>query len=199
MKTHLLTSLLCLPALLSAEPALKLELAGPNEPVKISQNILDQAAALPAALKELERLQAQPEPDMAAFAKLEKTLDGGRRLKQDITLRVRFTNTGKAPVDLQYGPDVSQNHLTVEGPGAVALPFMGATTMEFRMPNPTRIGPGETKEFTIQGLAQGHRDLSRWLVSQAGTYSATLKFTTTLNEEEVELTSNKVTFEVKAE
>lgn len=199
MKTLLIASLFLLPALLRAEPALKLELVGPSEPVKISKTSLDQAAEIPEAVKELERLQNQPEPDFNAMAKAEKALENGRALKQDIVLRVRFTNTGQAPVDLQYGPDVSRNHLTVEGPGAVALPFMGPTTMEFRMPPVTTIAPGATREFTINGLAYGHRDLSRWLVSKPGTCSVTLKFTTSIKEEQVELTSNKVTFEVKAE
>ena len=199
MKTYLLASFLFPPALLQAEPALKLELDGPSEPVKISPEALAQAATLPEAAKELERLQNQPEPDMEAFSRAEKALEKGRSLKQDVALKLRFTNTGKEPVELQYGPDVSRNHLTVEGPGAVALPFMGATTMEFRMPPVTSIGAGETKEFTINGLAYGTRDLSRWLVSKPGTYTATLKFTTTIKEEQVELTSNKVTFEVKAE
>jgi len=199
MKARLLSTLIFAPAMLCAEPVLRMELVGPGAPVKISRQVLDQAAALPAALKEWETLREQPEPDRDLDNKLEMTINNGRALKQDIVLLLRFTNPGKAPVELHYGPDTSRNHLTIEGPGAVDLPYMGMMTMDFRMPNPTVIAPGETREFRIEGLAYGSRDLSRWLVSKAGTYSATLRFTTTINEKEVALTSNKVTFDVMAE
>lgn len=79
------------------------------------------------------------------------------------------------------------------------LPFNGPITADFRMPEPTTIAPGETKEFTIAELSHGTRDLSRGLVSKPDTYTATDTFATTINDEKDELISNPATFEAKAE
>jgi len=190
MKANLLSTLLFLPAMLSAEPALIMQLIGCEEPAIVSRDALDQAAALPEALKKLEALRKQPEPDRDAVAKLEKTIEDGRVINQEIVWKLRFTNTGREPVQLPFGPDTSQIHLALEGPGAVDLPYTGMMTREFRQPNPTVIVPGAFREFPIEGLAYGPRNLSRWLVSKTGTYRARLRFTTTIDGKQIEFTCN---------
>lgn len=199
MKAHLFSVFALLPAVLTATPSLKLELIGPKEAVKVAQKLMDQAAPLAEAAKRYETLLQEANPDRAVMQQLEETLRKGASLNQGITLVLRFTNTGDTPVELQYGPDTSQNLLSVDGPAAVNLPYRGMMTMEFRMPPTTTIAPGAAKEFTIRELSYGSRDMSRWLIAKPGTYSATVVFTTTINDQSVALTSNKVAFEVKAE
>jgi hypothetical protein len=200
MKIPFIASLLTLiPAILVAAPTIKLELVGPKESVKIDQQQLDLVAALPETLKEYERLSQTIKPDRKAMQESQQAMAIAKSLKQGIDLTLRFTNTGKSPVEIQYGPDTSKNQLKVEGQGVVDMPFKGAITADYRMPDPTTIAPGETKEFTISELSYGTRDLSRWLVAKPGSYTATVTFTTTIKDEKIELTSNQVTFEVKAE
>jgi len=200
MNIHKIAALLTfVPAMLAAAPSLKLELVGPKDVVKIDQQQLDLVAALPETLKEYERLSQIIKADRKAIQECQEAMAVAKSLKQGIDLTLRFTNTGKSPVEIQYGPDTSKNLLNVGGPGAVAMPFNGPITADYRMPDPTTIAPGETKEFTISDLSFGTRDLSRWLVAKPGSYTASVIFTTTINEEKVELSSNQVTFEVKAE
>lgn len=185
------------PVLWAAAP-LKLELVGPAEKVGIDASSLEEAAALPELLRRQAAMLQQVDVDRKALQQVEKQLTAARAIKQGVGLMLRFTNTGTKPIELLYGPDVSQVHLTLEGPGAINLPFRGPTTMEFRMPEPTAIAPGASVEFAIAGLAYGHRDTSRWLISKPGAYKVVARFTTTLQEEHIELISNEVHFEVKA-
>ena len=199
MKNFILSALVAFPAMLMASPDLGLELLGPKEAVKISQKSMDLAAAIPAVMEQYQAELQKPEFDPKVVKALERQLNEAKALKQAVKLTLRFTNKGKEVIKLPYGSDTSTNRLTVEGPSAIDLPFNGVTTLEFRMPEPTVIKPGESKDFAISELAYGARDLSRWLIAKPGTYLVTVKFQTSLNDKPLELTSNKATFEVKTE
>jgi hypothetical protein len=191
--------LLAAPSLVLAAPDFKLELIAPKEPVKVSKEQVAQLEKLPELVKALEAAQKNDRPDLKQLKVLESGINAARSIDQGINLTLRFTNNGKAAVRLFYGADTSRNALTIEGGGAIELPYRGMMTTEFRIPEPTEIKPGESKEFTIKGLAHGTRDSDRWFVFKAGTYQATCQFSMNHEEEKIELSSTKAAFEVKVE
>ena len=60
------------------------------------------------------------------------------------------------------------------------------------------IGAGKSKEFAIDELRYGARDMSRWIIGKPGEYTVQLRFVTRVGNEKVELTTNKVTVTVQA-
>lgn len=137
--------------------------------------------------------------DFAEMQKLDQSIAAVRDTKQGITLRLKLTNTAKDPLVVRYGQDTSTNVLSVKGPGAVDLPFDGMMTMDYRMAEPVTIAPGGFKEFTITELKYGARDMSRWLITEAGEYKIRLTFRAALDEEKMtEVTSNQVVLKVTA-
>lgn len=199
MRTLLAMALLVAPSMALSAPDLKLELIAPKEPVKVSKEQVAQLEKLPELIKDLEAARKKDRPDLKELKALEAGITAARSIDQGITLTLRFTNPGKAAVQLFYGSDTSRNTLKIEGPGAINLPYRGMMTMEYRVPDPVEIKPGESKEFTIKSFAHGTRDSDRWFVFKPGTYQATCRFTMNHNEEKIEITSDKAAFEVKVE
>ncbi len=196
MRSRLALVLFAVPSMALAAPDLKLELIAPKELVKVTREQVAQLEKLPELIKDLEAARKKDHSDLKA---LESGIAAARSIEQGINLTLRFTNQGKAAVQLFYGGDTSRNGLKIEGPGAVDLPFRGMMTMDYRVPKPVEIKPGESKEFTIKSFAHGTRDSDRWFVFKTGTYHATCQFTMNHNEEKIELTSDKAAFEVKVE
>ena len=201
MKRILLATLVLFPLSLTAGLPLKMELIGPEEPVAISEKKLASVKAVARAVKELQALRdlgKLEDKDIEKMAKTEALLNEGRKLEQGIELKLRFTNPTDKPITFHYGPDTSTIFITVDGPGAVDLPYSGMMTLEFRQPEPTTIAPGKSKEFTITEMAYGQRDMSRWLISEPGLYGVRALFTAVAEDGKVELKSNEITLEVKA-
>ncbi len=226
MKPNLFAIAILLPVALGAAPPLEIELvAPPEQPVLIDQEKLDAVAAVAKAAEEREELmKISAKRKLGAeewdkFERLEATIEEGRALEQGVSLKLRFKNTGDKPVIIRYGSDSSTNFLTVEGPGALDLPFLGGMTADYREAPQTRIEAGRTREFPIEGLRYGARDMSRWLIGEPGTYTVSLRCVIRVGEEithiggeeiaqrigvnirgeeKIELETDKVTFEVRA-
>ena len=171
MKTLLLSSVVALLASLPAmaELPLKLELLAPKEAVVLKKEDLIK-------------------PGVGAAAP-----------KVDITLTYRITNTGKEAIVVKHGGDESTNQLMIKGPGAIDTPYHGPMTADYRMGNPVKLGPGESKDFELKGLRHGTRNMSYWSITKAGDYEVTLKFITRSGAEQTTLTSNtaKISVAVK--
>ena len=168
MKTLFMSCLLALSAssLGMADSSLKLELLAPKEPVTLSK------------------------------ADLVKLNPGAKGPVVDIMLRYRITNTGKKAVEIRHGGDESTNSLSIQGPGAIDIPYLGPVTLDYRMGEKVTISPGGRKEFEIKGLAYGGRNMSRWSITKAGDYTVTLKFSSRTEREITTLTSNSTQFSV---
>ena len=202
MKSLLLVATFLLPQMLLAGSPIEVELIGPTKnPAVITQDALAAAAAIAPLAKEFQSLRESDEEHgeetLERMRELEKLLATGRNQEQGIAFKLRITNTTLKPFTFRYGPDTSTNTLTLEGPGAVNLPYQGLMTLEFRQPEPTTLAPGESAEFTIKDLHYGQRDLSRWLISRPGTYTVTLQFVTTAGETKIDLRTKALSFEVK--
>lgn len=115
----------------------------------------------------------------------------------DIELSYRITNNGKQPVSFDHGGDSSTHELRLQGPGALDRPYQGMMTMEFRMGSPITIEPGKSKEVAIKQLSYGTRNLSRWLITKAGEYEASLLLRIRIGDEAVELKSAAARFQVE--
>ena len=144
---------------------------------------------------ELELLSPK-EPVTLSRADLVKRGLGAKGPVAGITLRYRITNSGKQAVEIRHGGDESTHSLSIQGPGAINIPYRGPMTLEYRVGEKVTIGPGERKEFEIKGLAYGARNMSRWRITKAGDYKVTLKFSSRLEKERITLTSNSAQFSV---
>ncbi len=168
MNTLLLSCLVALfvCSLGMAESPLKLELLIPHNPVTLSK------------------------------ADLVKVDSGAKGPVLGITLLYRITNTGKQAVEIRHGGDESTISLSIQGPGAANIPYSGPMTADYRMGKNVTIGPGESQQFQIKGLAYGARNMSRWSISKAGDYEVTLKFSSRTGRKVTTLTSNPTQFSV---
>lgn len=199
MKQVFIALVALLPLSLAAAPPLKIELIAP-EKVTLKKDALSAAAPLAAISEEISALMKTPKLTPAVRKKvreLQAKLSKGRSLKQGLSLKLRFTNTSDKPFTFRYGLDVSRNLLTVTGPAAIDLPYMGPMTADFRSPKPTIIQAGASKDFTIDDLHHGARNMSRWLIGKPGTYTIALRFVTRIGEEKVNLKAEKVTVEIE--
>lgn len=200
MKQIIYTIAALLPLSLTAAPPLKLELIVPKEKISLKKEALEEVAPLAKVSKQIEALMESPKLTPAIrkeMRKLQSQLSKGRNLKQGISLKLRFTNTSDKDFTFRYGPDVSRNLLTVEGPAAIDLPYMGPMTLEFRSPKPTTIKAGKSVDFPIEDLKYGARDMSRWLIGKPGKYTISLRFVGRIDEKKVELKTEKATVVVE--
>lgn len=184
---------------LSAAPPLKIELIIPPEAsIELAQDAFDAVAPIAEASKEKALLKGELTAEKRKqLRELEAVLAKGLTMAQGISLKLRITNTSQEPIDLLYGPDTSTNFLTLEGPDAINLPYDGAMTLDFRQPKATTIKAGQSKDFPIEELRYGQRDMSRWLIGQPGVYTIALRLVGRLNGEKFELNTEKVTLKVE--
>lgn len=196
---HLFLGLLALlPVSLAAAPPLKIELIVPGEKVSLKKDAFSNAAVLAAASKRFDALTSNLTLAVRReAAAVEAQLMKGLELKQGLSLKLRFTNTSDQDFTFHYGPDMSTNHLTVTGPVAINLPYTGGMTGEHRMPDPTTIKAGATKDFVIEELRYGARNMNRWLIGKPGKYSISLRFVALIDDEKVDLKAEKVTVEIE--
>lgn len=168
------------------EKALKIEILTPGQPFVISREEFAKASEIAERVQEMKWLREQrrkkalTREDSARLTDLERTMEGRLRdLEQGITLKVRFTNHLDEDLTLFFGPDKSRNFLFVEGPGAADCQGVALKqTLEMRHPGSHRLKPGESQEFPIKELRYGDRDQDRWLITEPGNYSVTLRFIT---------------------
>jgi hypothetical protein len=205
-----------------------IELVPPNRPMVIASSQFATARAvadaeskhrkLGAELRREGRLDRQEEV-RALEAKTRQGLD----LNQGIHLTLRVTNISRDPIALPFGPDSSVHILHLEGPGAFFIPYHGAVRAILKVPPVTVIEPGASKKFPIRNLGSGNRELARWLIGSPGVYTTRLQFkgriymlegdlsdvtervrsaefglASSAKGKSIDVTSNEVTFEVKA-
>ncbi|MDX1680984.1 MAG: hypothetical protein R3242_09670 [Akkermansiaceae bacterium] len=192
----LVSILLSLP--LMALEGLKLELMAPDEPVVIEESKLEAIAMADAADEALQKDMVDKKLDPADRARLLEMSRAAQKAELGIELTYRITNTSEEAITIIHGGDATINELELEGPGAHKLPFTGMMTMEFRMGKPLTIEPGASKEFTIEELRYGKRELSRWVVTKPGEYEVQLTHKTKAGGKQVELVSKVAKFTVKA-
>lgn len=204
MKTIICAALLLSTSLLSqGKSPLKAELLQPSDPVLLKAEDQKTLAKISAALKERAEItkarKADPKikPDRDRQRELEAIISSGYKLTQGTALILRLTNTSDKAVTINYGGDTSSHFFTATGPGALDLPYTGMMTMEYRMGKPTTIAPGKAIDFPLPELRYGKRNSSRMLLTAPGKYIIKLRFQTTVGNEMINLTSNKITLEVK--
>ena len=181
---------------------LKLELIAPKEGFTIKKEDVSALANLEQDQKALDVAMRSENADLKKIDTLSASIEKARALQQGIDLTLRMTNEGKKEVRLNYGADTSRNLLAIKGEGAFAIPYRGMMTMEFRMPEPTVIKPGESKEFIIKNLSYGTRDMDRWYIVKAGKFHASCQviFTQEENnhdEKPPQMVTETIAFEVK--
>ena len=196
-----LLCLFLLPALLNADPSIKVELIAPDGPITLAKENLAIAEKAARAAEGIKMILESPKLDdelRKEMAEFQKTLEKARQSKLGITLKLRLTNTGDKRLVVHYGADTSTNYLKVKGPEAVDLPFDGPMTADFRMPEPTTIEAGKSKDFDLKELHYGARDMSRWLIGKPGDYEVFLRFVTRIGGEKVDLKTNRVTLKIES-
>jgi hypothetical protein len=197
MKTLFLSLLALAPAMVIASPDLKLELIAPEGPITISQKQVALLENLPEEIKALEAAQNSDHADAKEVEAMVEKVEKARAVEQGIKMILRFTNSGKEPIQLFYGSDSSRNVLKIVGPRAFDVPYHGNMTREIRIPKATEIKAGESKDFVVMNLVHGGRDMDRWYITKPGTYHASVQFIMNHENSSMNLTSNQVTFEVK--
>ncbi len=183
---------------LVAAEGLKVEVIAPEDPVVIDVEALQKVAKAAEALKAYEEERLESKPDRESMKRLGEMAKGANDATQGIDLKYRITNTSDEAVTLQHGGDNTMVQLQISGPGAVDLPYKGMMTMEFRMGQPIEIGAGQSKDFVIRELKYGKRDMSRWLITEAGDYEVVVTCVTNVGGKRVELKSPAAKFIVKS-
>ena len=145
------------------------------------------------------QLFAPKEPVTLSKADLVKAGIGAKGPVEGITLRYRITNTGKQAIEIRHGGDESTNSLSIQGPGAINIPYRGPMTLDYRIGEKVTISAGESKEFEIRGLAHGIRNMSRWSITKAGDYKVVMKFNSRTGRKRTKLKSNTAQFSVVIE
>jgi len=196
-----LTAALITAPLLSAND-LKLELIAPKKAFTIPEEHGAPLKDLGQDQKALEVAMQSENADPKKIDELSAKIDKARTIQQGMDLTLRITNNGKKTAKLPYGADTSRNILTIEGDGAVVLPYRGMMTMEFRMPEATEIKAGESKEWIIKNLSFGSRDMDRWYIAKPGTYRASCQILfsheeNNKDETPPQLRTETITFDVK--
>lgn len=181
---------------------LKLELIAPKEAFTIKK---EHVAALETLDQDQKNLQSAMQDEKADPKKIDEwsaKIEKARAIQQGMHLTLRITNKGSSTKQLYYGADTSRNVLSIEGEGAVFLAYRGMMTMEYRTPEPTEIKAGESKEFVIQNLSGGVRDMDRWFITKPGKYRATCQLIISneeKNQDETppQLRTETISFDVK--
>jgi hypothetical protein len=169
----------------------------PAESFKKAKAIKELAAKASKLRAALMKLYKDKNRDRAAIAKVQKELSPiqrelmtlSRGTIETLDLTVVMENKSKNDITFNYGGDVTRWALKVEGKGAVDLPYRGPMTMEYRMGKPLTIKAGQSQEFVIAGLRYGSRNMSRWLLSEPGTYQISATFKGRAGKEKLELAS----------
>lgn len=125
--------------------------------------------------------QLDPAQSGEAFAEKLKKL--AKEMKQppappEVDMTFELTNTSDKPVTITLDSDAGSLDLTLEGPGAVTVPYVFIRTMEFRGGRETTIQPGKSLTIPIKKLLHGSRgdgNASYW--TAAGDYTLTAQLT----------------------
>ncbi|MBU0553748.1 hypothetical protein KKF91_05740 [Myxococcota bacterium] len=129
--------------------------------------------ALPSAAR--QRFVTAQFLGQAADPRWDKRL-GVLGVAQGVDLELTLRNDLPREVVIYQGGDAQTFKITLTGPGAVACPFDGSMTMEFRGGLPHVIKPGGAVTLKVEALRDGPRGLSRWLLTQPGVYQAAVAF-----------------------
>jgi hypothetical protein len=188
-----------------AEQPLTAELLPPKKAVVLKpqqSETLKAVAKAEKARKGLQKSWEKEKPTTTDFKEMRRLgaiVEHGRNAKQGVNLTLKLTNTSDKAITFNYGEDTSNNAIEVSGPGAVNLSFNGPMTLDYRQGKRVTIAPGESAGFVISELHYGKRNSSRWLVTEPGTYTASVTFTTHIKRKKITATTGKVSFKVVRE
>jgi surface-anchored protein len=202
VKKLLVIAVAMLAASVFAEQVLTAELLPPTKAVVLKAQQVETLKAVARADKARKALQKSwgkekpTKTDFKELRRLETTVEHGRTAKQGVNLTLKLTNTSDKVITFNYGADTSTNSIALSGPGAVNLAFNGPMTLDYRQGKKTTLAPGESAGFVISELRYGKRDSSRWLITEPGTYTVNVTFTTHVKRKKIAASTGKVTFEV---
>jgi hypothetical protein len=140
-----------------------------------------------AVKKELARRRRRDEANAASGKSRRELLkeqveQSGRELYPDpptVDLVLEITNRSQHPVELWSSGDPVVLDLEMRGPGVITINPGHFHTMEFRIPQATKLDPGEVYRRPIRRLAHGTRGDGKWdYWTSPGRYTLTASFRT---------------------